>query len=443
MSVVAPAIVVVPSKDGEGAYFEAKWRDRDGRQVKRRVGRAWLDQDPTTGAWVKRRGRTPAGWLDERTVHVAAAELVERVEHERAEAAKAIALGEAPTFRRVAHEWLAWRRDVKGGAPSTLRDNEALLREPGAPYARGSGVSKGRIMKRFGDELIEAITTRDVSAFLRELDGEDIGPKTVNKHRELLHAIFNYALRSDTYGDRVKRNPITETDKRRQPPAAPLDHYERHEIEALVRVCEQGRHRGEKHYKGRPVAESADELAAQAAENRQDAAAFALMFYSGLRLGELLALRWRHVRFLPDLSGAIVTVERAVSADIEKAPKSGRPRDVPVARPAAEALARLGQRDEFTAPDDYVFCNRFGRRLDGSALRRRYKRAADAAGLRPIRLHGLRHAAGSVLARNNVDLITIRDFYGHTSLSTTNRYLHSKLDATAVAAMNAAHGIES
>jgi len=442
MSTLAPAIVVVPSKHGEGAYFEAKWRDREGRQVKRRVGQAWLERDPRSGAWIKRRGRTPAGWLDERSVHVAAAELVERVDRERAEATRAAALAEAPTFRRVAHEWLAWRRDVKGGAPSTLRDNEALLREPGAAYRRGSGVAKGRIMKRFGDELVEAVTTRDVSAFLRELDGEDISPKTVNKHRELLHAVFNYAMRSDTYGDRVKRNPITETDKRRQPPPAPLDHYERHEIEALVRVCEQGRHRAPKHYKGRPVTESADELAAQAAEDRHDAGAFALMFYSGLRLGELLALRWRHVRFLPDLSGAIVTVERAVSADVEKAPKSGKPRDVPVAHPAAEALARLGQRAEFTSPDDYVFCNRFGRRLDGSALRRRYKRAAEAAGLRPMRLHSLRHAAGSVLARNKVDLITIRDFYGHASLSTTNRYLHSKLDATAVAAMNAAHGIE-
>ena len=155
----------------------------------------------------------------------------------------------------------------------------------------------------------------------------------------------------------------------------------------------------------------------------------------------MLALRWRHVRFLPDLSGVIVTVEKAVSADTEKAPKSGRSRDVPVARPAAEALARLGQREEFTSPDDYVFCNRFGQRLDGSALRRRYKRAAEAAGLRPIRLHGLRHAAGSVLARNGVSLVTIRDFYGHADLATTNRYLHSKLDAEAVAAMNAAHGL--
>lgn len=442
MSSVAPAIVIVASKTGDGAYYEAKWRDRDGLQVKRRLGQAWVEPHAgSPGGWRKRRGRTPDGWLDPRSVHVAAAETVEQVQRERDEAVAAAARAEAVTFRRVAHEWLTWRQEVKGGSPATLRDNESLLREPGAPHKRGSGVAHGRIMKRFGERLAEEITTRDVSRFLRDLDRAGMPGRNVNKHRALLHAIYNYAIRPDTFGDRVKENPVTATDKRFQPPPAPLDHYEHHEIEALAHACERGDHRAVRNYRGRSVDEHPDELAARAAEDQQDAAAFSLMFYSGLRLGELLALRWRHVRFLPDLSGAIVTVERAVSADVEKLPKSGRTRDVPVARPAAEAVARLGQRTEFISPDDYVFCNRLGRRLDGSALRRRYKRAAAAAGLRPIRLHGLRHAAGSVLARNGVPLITIRDFYGHADLATTNRYLHSKLDADAVAAMNAAHGV--
>jgi integrase len=441
MSNVAPAIVIVPAKTGDGAYFEAKWRDASGRQLKRRVGQAWLTRDPRSGEWRKRRGHTPAGWLDLRTVHVAAAEMVERVERERTEAAKAAALREAPTFRRVAHEWLDWRREVKGGSPATLRDNRSLLREPGEPHKRGKGTAKGRIMERFGDRLVAEITTRDVSRFLRDLDRDGMSGRNVNKYRAMLHAIFNYAIRADTYGDLVTANPVSATDRRFQPPAAALDHYEHHEIEALVRAAERGAHRATRNYRRRPVIESADELAARADEDQQDGAAFALMFYSGLRLGELLALRWRHVRFLPDLSGVIVTVERAVSAGVEKAPKSGRSRDVPVARPAAEALARLGQRDDFTTPDDYAFCNRFGQRLDGSALRRRYKRAAEAAALRPLKLHGLRHAAGSVLARRGVSLITIRDFYGHADLATTNRYLHSKLDAEAVAAMNVAHGL--
>lgn len=83
MSAVVPAIVIAPSKQGEGAYYEAKGRDRDGRQVKRRVGQAWVARD-ANGEWRRRRGRTPAGWLDAR-MHVAAAALVERVERERAE----------------------------------------------------------------------------------------------------------------------------------------------------------------------------------------------------------------------------------------------------------------------------------------------------------------------------------------------------------------------
>jgi len=85
--------------------------------------------------------------------------------------------------------------------------------------------------------------------------------------------------------------------------------------------------------------------------------------------------------------------------------------------------------------------SRLGRRLDTSAIRRRYKRAADAAGLRLVKLHGLRHAAGSVLART-LPPVTVRDVLGHAELATTNRYLHSKIDAAAIVAVNAAFGVE-
>ena len=55
MSTVAPAIVIAPSKTGDGAYFEAKWRDSRGRQIKRRLGQAWLERDTRSGEWRKRR----------------------------------------------------------------------------------------------------------------------------------------------------------------------------------------------------------------------------------------------------------------------------------------------------------------------------------------------------------------------------------------------------
>jgi len=438
MSVVAPAVLVRVGKGGT-PFFEAKWRDADGAQLKRRLGPAWLEQLPE-GGWAKRRGRTPPGWLDERTARVAAAAQVAAVDGERAAAAEAARRAGIPTVRKVAHEWLEWKREVKGGAPSTLRGNAQLLSEAGTPYKRGAGrVVKGRIMARFGNRPVDEVTTREVSTFLRGLDREGMSPRNVNEHRSVLHSIFSYAMKPDTYA--LEANPVRGTDRRRQPPPAPLDHYEVHEVEALARACEGGEQRASTpNYRGRPNQLSADELAARAVEDRQDAELFRVMFYSGLRLGEVIALRWRFVHFLSDLSGAVIDVERAVSAGVEKEPKGRRGRQVPVPRPAAEALARLSRRAEFGEPEDYVFCNRLGRRMNPSAIRRRYTRASEAAGLRPVKLHGLRHAAGSVLARS-LPLVTVRDMLGHAELRTTNRYLHSKIDPAAIVAVNAAFGV--
>jgi integrase len=433
--VTGPAVVVRAAKDGT-PFFEAKWRDADGAQVKRRLGPAWLQ--PDGGGWRRRRGRVQDGWLDERAAHVAAAEKVEEVAREREAVVAAAARAAVPTFRELAAEWLAWKRDVKGGAPSTLEHNAVMLREPGTPHRRGRGVAKGRIIARFGDRPYDEITPVEVTAFLRDLDREGLTARNVNEHRALLHAVFAYATKPDTYA--LATNPATGTDKRYQPAAPPLDHYEVAEVEALARACERSEHRASApNYRGRPSAIGEDEQEARCAEDHQDAELFRVMFYSGMRLGEVLALRWRHVSFLPDLSGAVLGIERAVSGGVEKEPKGRRGRQVPLPRSGAEALARLGRRDDFTDPDDYVFCNRYGGRLDGSALRRRYKRAAAAAGLRPLKLHGLRHAAGSVMARS-LPLVTVRDVLGHAELRTTNRYLHSKIDAAAIAAVNAAFG---
>ncbi len=114
-------------------------------------------------------------------------------------------------------------------------------------------------------------------------------------------------------------------------------------------------------------------------------------------------------------------------------------RNVPLAEPARAALARLGSRAEFVGDDDCVVCNRLGRRLDPSALRRRYKLAAEAAGLRPVKLHGLRHASGSILART-ADPVFVRDYLGHAKLSTTDRYVSAKHRPEDLERLNRAFG---
>jgi integrase len=76
----------------------------------------------------------------------------------------------------------------------------------------------------------------------------------------------------------------------------------------------------------------------------------------------------------------------------------------------------LSHREHFTAPDDLVFRNALGRRLDNSALRRRFRRAQCAVEVRPLRFHDLRHTFGSLLAASGVNVVTIQKAMGHSAL---------------------------
>lgn len=412
-------VVLVRGGSKGRAYWDAYWRYRIGRdgswrQKKRRIGLAWQEPDGA-GGWRKRRGRCVDGWLDERAANVAAVSAMEAHAQELAEDAvrDARAAAELKTVRALARDWLSWLSEVWGAKPSTVKDYGFLLREPGEPFKRGIGTSAGRIMKAFGDRPAAEVTTAEVSQFLRSLDREGLTPRNVNKHREVLSALFAYGCRGDTL--ELPKNPVDGTDKRRQPPPQALDYYEVHEVEALARCCEQGLHRV-----ARTLFDEA-EIEACRREDRQDAEAFRVLFYTGLRVGELLTLRWEDV----DLDSRILYVRRGLSAGEETLPKGGRSRFVPLPSPAMAALTRLRSRDDFVLPSDYVLANRLGRRLDISALRRRYKRGCAAAGLRPVRLHGLRHAAGSLVARTS-DPVFVRDFLGHAKLSTTDRYVSAK-----------------
>jgi integrase len=401
------------------AYWDAQWRyrteaDREWRLKKRRLGLAWQEQD-SDGEWRKRHGRCPDGWLDERAAHLAAVSAMEEHARELTRTAEEIAQAAAAekTVRALAHEWLSWLEEVWGAKPSTIKDYGFLLREPGVPYKRGDKVSAGRIMKAFGDRPAAEVTTAEVSRFLRYLDREGLTPRNVNKHREVLAAMFAYGCRADSLA--LASNPVDGTDKRRQAPPAALDYYEVEEVEALAQACEHGEHRAP-----RAITDES-ELAARRHEDRQDADALRLLFYTGLRIGELLTLRWEDAAF----DRRVLFVRRGLSAGEERLPKGGRPRFVPLSTPAMTVLMRLRDRTDFVASDDYVLASRLGRRLDPSALRRRYKRGCAAAGLRPVKLHGLRHAAGSLVARTS-DPVFVRDFLGHSKLSTTDRYVSAK-----------------
>ena len=317
------------------------------------------------------------------------------------------------TFAAAVAEWREWAEHTKRLKPATLRNYDAMLSLPGSRPRHG-GERVARIMRAFGDRRIAEITTADIERFLRGLDREGLAARNVNSHRQALANVFEYGCRADTFA--LAANPVRGADKRREDYTKPPDTFTAEQILALARAAREGRHMNG----GRRWA-SKEKDVQQLLANEQDAAIYTVAGFTGLRQGELRALRWKHVRF----ADRTIVIVAGMSAGEESSTKSGKWRAVPLPREAFVVLDELSRRDWFTSPDDYVFCGPAGDPLDDSALRRRYNAARDAARLPPLPFHHLRHTFAT-LAIRGLDPATVQTLLGHSKITTTERYLHAR-----------------
>ncbi len=133
--------------------------------------------------------------------------------------------------------------------------------------------------------------------------------------------------------------------------------------------------------------------------------ALQVLLLTGLRLGELLALRatdW-------DVDAATLRVERSTNG----ATKSGRSRVVDVPDSAIPVLVRRAQ----GGGDMFPLCER--------GLRRALARACDAAGVQPCRVHDLRHTRITQLMLGGAPVLYVSSQAGHASPAfTMERYGH-------------------
>lgn len=211
--------------------------------------------------------------------------------------------------------WFEYLQTEKQVKPSTLAGYRSLL-------ARPTGKRKARIMRAFAGRRLVAIKTKDVKSFLAKLDRADISARTVNVHREVLHALFEFARREDSFA--LASNPVAGTSKRPEDGAKPIETFEPDEVRQIAAAASAGLHRrkpGYRHSEFSPETEREWQRI-----NEQDAALFTIAAFTGLRLGELVALRWRDV----DFATGIIVVSRAMSAGKETSTKSRRSRiDLP------------------------------------------------------------------------------------------------------------------
>ncbi|WP_052772786.1 tyrosine recombinase XerC [Luteimonas sp. FCS-9] len=142
----------------------------------------------------------------------------------------------------------------------------------------------------------------------------------------------------------------------------------------------------------------------------RDRALLELFYSSGLRLAELVALRWRDL----DLDGGLVTVLG----------KGSRQRSVPVGSHAANAL-RDWRADSGGRAEAPVFPGRGGGPITARAVQMRLRLLAQRQGLfKRVHPHLLRHSFASHVLESSGDLRGVQELLGHADIATTQIYTH-------------------
>jgi site-specific recombinase XerD len=159
-----------------------------------------------------------------------------------------------------------------------------------------------------------------------------------------------------------------------------------------------------------------------------------LAFYTGMRLDEIVNLRWENV----DLENRVITV-----GDENFTTKGRNQRFIPICEEALKVIENL----ELRMPNeknkkkiisikplgydrDYMFCKADGKKYTGDHISQSFKRASKAACLdNAIHFHSLRLSFASNLVQKGVPLYTIKELLGHSSISTTEIYSHLNMES--------------
>jgi type 1 fimbriae regulatory protein FimE len=145
----------------------------------------------------------------------------------------------------------------------------------------------------------------------------------------------------------------------------------------------------------------------------RDATLILIAYRHGLRVSELVALRWDQV----DLEQGLLHVSRL---------KNGVPSTHPLRGPEIRALRRL--RREYGTPP-YVFTTERRGAITDSSVRKIIARAGDEAQLGfPVHPHMLRHACGFKLANDGHDTRAIQHYLGHRNIQHTVLYTEMAAD---------------
>ena len=241
---------------------------------------------------------------------------------------------------------------------------------------RRDRTSVKNLNKFFGNPTLDQITPKRIVAYKNQRYIDGVKPATINRELASLKKAFNLARREWEWCD---DNPVCRVSMEQ----------ENNTRDRWLTVEEEQR------------------LLAAAIPWLRELIVFAI--YTGMRMGEILALTWAGV----DLFRRIATVFRS---------KNGERRTIPVNTTVLDLLkgkyaARLGT-------IDLVFHSESHTPLDGSNIRRALTTALDNARIQDLHFHDLRHTFATRMVQAGIDLYKVQRLLGHKSPIMTQRYAH-------------------
>lgn len=302
----------------------------------------------------------------------------------------------------VARLRAAERKGDESAAPTIDRLNQALMARAES-FRRYTDACALHIVPEIGTVAVNRLTPIQVQTAYSRLASKGLSGTTI----QLIHGVLHKALDDAVRWDVVVRNVTDMVDAPRR---------------STVEV--------------RALNPSEARLLLEAAKGDPLEAFYITALTTGLRLGELQALRWSDVDMSRRRLQVVATYQGMADGRPQFAePKTARSRrgihlsEMAVAALRDHRAGELAKRLKAgPAWHDYglVFTNAIGRPLDGDYMRKKsFAALLDRAGLPPMRFHDLRHAAATILMSDGVPVKAISEMLGHSDITTTLRiYAH-------------------
>lgn len=281
-------------------------------------------------------------------------------------------------------------------------------------YNRYQGLIEMHIVPALGDQDISILSRREIQNFLinQKRDGnmrskETLSATSTNMMLSLLNLAFEYACDMEY----IKENPCIRIRRARA---------DTKKVEAF----------------------STDEQRAVEAEIAKSGDrrlhGIILCLYTGVRLGELIALTWSDIDFKLGTLKVTKTAYRAqneygiwnLCIDTPKTESSERV--IPLPKYITDMLSQ----DRNVAKTPYIVENKKAERMSIRSYQYLFERLTEKASVRKLNFHALRHTFATRALECGMDIKTLSELMGHKNASITlNRYAHSMMD-TKIAAMN-------